>query len=104
MTGAANAGVNVRILGRDYQVACQPQDEDALLESATLLDRTMREIRDSGSIIGMDRIAVMAALNLAHEFLRTDASHRYVTDDVTKRLQRIHNKIDAALADNQPAS
>lgn len=62
--------VTVRILDKEYRVACSPQEEEGLLESARLVDRRMREMRQSGRIVGPDRIAVMAALNIAHELIQ----------------------------------
>lgn len=100
----ASKRVNVRILDRDYQVACPPNEEDALRDSAALLHRKMRDIRQSGAVVGLDRIAVMAALNLAHEFLQTDASRKSITDDVAKRLREMHDKVQLTLVDSQTAS
>jgi cell division protein ZapA len=62
--------VTVRILDKEYRVACGPLEQEGLLESARLVDRRMREMRQSGRIIGADRIAVMAALNIAHELIQ----------------------------------
>ena len=62
--------VSVRILEKEYQVACLPEERSELLDSAEYLNLKMREIRDGGNIIGLDRIAVMAALNLANELLK----------------------------------
>ena len=59
--------MSVRILEKEYIVACAPEERTELLDSAEYLNGRMREIRDSGKIVGLDRIAVMAALNLAHE-------------------------------------
>ena len=59
--------VNVNILGKEYQVACPVEEKAALIQSAQLLHDNMEKIRSSGKIVGLDRIAVMAALNLAHE-------------------------------------
>ena len=64
------ARVSVRILEKEYQVACLPEERSELLDSAEYLNGKMREIRDAGNIVGLDRIAVMAALNLAHELLK----------------------------------
>lgn len=61
--------INVKILGRDYRLAVQPEERDNLLESVRLVDEKMRGIRDSAKVSGVDRIAVMAALQLAHELL-----------------------------------
>ena len=65
------ARVSVRIMEKEYVVACPYDERSALLDAAEFLNVRMREIRDSGKVVGLDRIAVMAALNLAHEFLKT---------------------------------
>jgi cell division protein ZapA len=62
--------LDVAILGRDYKVACKESERAELMEAVALLDGRMREIRDSGKVAGVDRIAVMAALNIANELLR----------------------------------
>jgi len=62
--------VKVYILDREFMIACPPEERNALLQSAAMLDQKMREIRDRGKVVGMDRIAIMAGLNLAHELLR----------------------------------
>jgi cell division protein ZapA len=62
--------ITVNILDRDYQIACKNDEKESLLAAAKYLDQKMREIRDRGNVIGIDRIAVMAALNIAHDFLQ----------------------------------
>src|SRR5690606_1166786 len=62
--------VSVRILEKEYQVACLPEERSALLDSADYLNARMREIRDTGNVVGLDRVAVMAALNITHELLQ----------------------------------
>jgi cell division protein ZapA len=62
--------ITVNILDRDYQIACENEEKESLLAAARFLDQKMREIRDRGNVIGIDRIAVMAALNIAHDFLQ----------------------------------
>ncbi|MDH5592316.1 MAG: cell division protein ZapA, partial [Gammaproteobacteria bacterium] len=59
--------VSVSILGKEYQIACPEEEKDALLSSAQLLHKNMEQIRSTGKVVGLDRIAVMAALNLANE-------------------------------------
>ena len=59
--------VNIKILEKEYQISCPASERAALLDSAEMLNRKMREIRDTGKVIGLDRIAVMAALNMANE-------------------------------------
>jgi cell division protein ZapA len=84
--------VNVHILDREYQVACQPGEEDTLKASATYLDKKMREIRDRGNVIGIDRIAVMAALNISHEYLQLkplEDERRSLTQHISSMRQTI---------------
>ena len=61
--------INISILDKEYKVACPPGEQSALLESAKFLDTKMREVRDGGTIIGSERIAVITALNMANELL-----------------------------------
>lgn len=77
--------VSVNILGRDYQVNCPAEEREALERAARHLDAQMREIRNTGKIVGSERIAVMAALNLSHELLGLDKT-RGETERVVKRL------------------
>jgi cell division protein ZapA len=66
----SSVAVTVSILDRDYQISCSPEEEALLRSAANYLNQKMREIRDRGNVIGIDRIAVMAALNIAHELLQ----------------------------------
>ncbi len=90
--------VNIKILDKEYGVSCTPDEEQELLSSASMVDRKMREIRQSGTIVGMDRIAVMAALNIAHELIKTQNELAQHTDGTEKQLERIQEKIEFALA------
>lgn len=94
----SNETVYVQILDKDYQVACPREERDALQQSAQLLDERMRTIKRSGSVIGLERIAVMAALNLSHELLQ--AKHQPAASDSVNReeLARLHAKLDHSLA------
>jgi len=85
--------LSVHILGKDYQVACPSEERDALLDAALELDRRMKAIRQTGSVIGVERIAVMAALNLAHEVINSPK----VDESQEKLLIDIHQRIDAVL-------
>lgn len=90
--------VTVRILDKEYRVACGPQEQEGLLESARLVDRRMREMRQSGRIIGADRIAVMAALNIAHELIQL-RQHQGATGETADagRLGVLQRRISGAL-------
>ncbi|WP_019625479.1 cell division protein ZapA [Thioalkalivibrio sp. ALJT] len=61
--------VRISILGKEYQIACPPEERADLFASASVIDERMRELRDSGRVVGAERVAVMVALNLAHELL-----------------------------------
>ena len=79
--------VSVKILEKEYHVACPPEERPALLDSAEYLNRKMREIRDSGKVIGLDRIAVMAALNIVNELLQTRGHDEGVETDLAAAAQ-----------------
>lgn len=87
--------VIVHILDKDYQVACPQEERKALLQAAEDLDERMRTIRSSGSIVGLDRIAVMAALNLCHELHQARAQSQNDTSGAA--LERIAEKLEKAL-------
>ncbi len=93
--------VSVQILDKEYLVACQPDEKETLLASSRHLDQKMREIRDSGKIIGTDRIAVMAALNLAHDLLDQQKSAQSGDTATSKRLLKLQSRIENALSGNK---
>lgn len=96
--------LDVMILGREYRVACAEHEKAALLEAVAYLDARMREIRDGGKVSGHDRIAVMAALNIANDLLRERKEPSTVGDSPIDargaggRIKRIEAAIDQALA------
>lgn len=95
---AENKTVVVNILDKDYQIACPPEEREALRAAARELDERMRTIRNSGSIVGLDRIAVMVALNLCHELQQLKFSDTPNTAELDKEtLARLRKKIDKAL-------
>lgn len=95
------AQVSVRILDKEYQVACPLNERTELLDSAEILNAKMREIRDSGRVVGLDRIAVMAALNMAHELIHAQARDQILEGDVSNRLKLISDRVENALSDTQ---
>lgn len=94
-----NTQVTVRILERDYQIACPPEEREALLNAADYLSQEMAEIRDSGRVVGMERIAVMVALNLAHQYLGADHARETVTEDVTQRIKKLRLALDDTIGE-----
>ncbi|MBI1423439.1 MAG: cell division protein ZapA [Gammaproteobacteria bacterium] len=97
MSKDAPNAVSITILGKEYLVACQEDEKSKLLSSASYLDRKMREIRDHGKVIGTDRIAVMAALNIAHELLHDKGDVVTANPEVEGRIRSIQEKIEEAL-------
>ena len=98
---ANGARVSVRILDKEYQVACPQEEHDDLLRCAQLLNQRMREIRDSGKIIGLDRIAVMAALNITHDLIAADRADNKVDDALGDRIRMLRERVEAALEQGQ---
>ena len=99
--------IDVSILGREFKVACKDSERAELNEAVALLDRRMREIRDTGKVSGTDRIAVMAALNLAHELLRERRAPKSEpgvgeapidAEATRRRIQSMQSAIDQAMA------
>ena len=89
--------VVVHILDKEFRIACRQGEQDVLLASAALLDERMREIKTGGKVIGNDRIAVMAALNLAHELLEQKNRKDDTTQSISSRLRNMQEKIEIAL-------
>ena len=73
---ATSETITVSIFDKDYQVSCPADEVQALRDSAFYLDQKMREIKKSGSVLGLDRLAVMAALNITNDFLSVDREHQ----------------------------
>ena len=86
--------VRVHILDKDYQVACPAEERDGLVESARVLDQHMRAIRQGGKVIGLERIAVMAALNIAHELIQVGQKAEQGGQDTQERIRRLVAKLD----------
>lgn len=89
--------VSVSILGKEYQVACPEEEKEALLASAQLLHKQMENIRSTGKVVGLDRIAVMAALNLAHDLINLQNADKGDSDDVNHRIMLLNERVSAFL-------
>ena len=90
--------IEVSILGRNYKVACEDGERDALLQAVEYLDAKMGEIKKTGKVSGTDRIAVMAALNIAHELLSTRLGGSFDIGQAKRRIESIEAKLDEAIA------
>jgi cell division protein ZapA len=95
------AQVSVRILDKEYQVACPASERTDLLDSAEILNAKMLEIRDSGRVVGLDRIAVMAALNMANDLIHAQARDRLLDGDLSGRLKIISDRVENVLGASQ---
>jgi len=97
------APVKVVILDKEYRIACPDSEKKSLMESSQLLDDEMRKIRSAGKVIGTDRIAVMAALNLAHDLLQQRCDKQSTRQSLQTRIQRLQDRIDIALSSGDSA-
>ena len=93
--------ITLNILDKEYRIACPNGEEESLQASAHLLNTRIQEIRDNGKALGTDRVAVMAALNLAHEFINQKNSHERTANSMTNRVRTLKDRIDVALKDSQ---
>lgn len=96
MKGEASA-ISVSILGKEFMVACSDEERPGLIAAAKYLDGKMKEIHDSGRVLGAERCAVMAALNIAHELLQIQNDG--IPQEMGSRIRALQTKIDAALHD-----
>jgi len=90
-------GVDVNIMGRDFTVSCTEEERPGLINAVNFLDKKMRDIRDSGKVIGVERIAIMTALNLSHELLNSKSGNVDV-GDIKRRITLMQDQIDQACA------
>ncbi|WP_058558253.1 cell division protein ZapA [Thiohalocapsa sp. ML1] len=86
--------VTVQILDKDYRIACAAGEEQSLMDCARMLDKRMREVRQNGRVIGADRIAVMAALNVIYDLQKRSTG----AEADTERLARLQARIDSAMS------
>ena len=98
MSAQDAARVSVRILEKEYFVACPHEERSELLDAAEFLNNRMREIRDSGKVVGLDRIAVMVALNLASEYLKQKSRDVKLEGEVSGRVKVLRERAERALA------
>lgn len=85
--------LNLKILNKEYKIGCAPELENSLLQAASYLDHKMREIRDQSHIVAVDKIAVLAALNITYELLQKDSVHNDDAQLIQNRVQKLTEKI-----------
>ena len=91
-------GVEVNIMGREFTIACPPEEREGLLSAVSYLDKKMCDIRDAGKVVSVERIAMMAALNLAHELLTTRTGGVDV-GGMKGKIARMQGMVDSAIAE-----
>lgn len=89
--------ITVQILDKEYRIACPEGEEDSLRASATLLNKRIDEVRDTGKVIGPDRIVAMTALNLVHELLAERDENEKQTINFTSKVRNLHERIETAI-------
>ena len=89
--------VDVNIMGREFTVSCTDEERPGLINAVNFLDKKMRDIRDNGKVVGAERIAIMTALNLAHELLNSKSGSVDV-GDIKRRVTQMQDQIDKACA------
>lgn len=93
--------VTINMLDKEYRVSCTPGERDALIHSSDFLNDKMKEVRDTGKVIGMDRISIMAALNITHDLLKYKDQAESFEGDTEPRLLTLQNKVDMMLEKSQ---
>lgn len=93
-----SSGLDITLIGRQFRVACRDDQKKELLKAVEFLDARMREIRDSGKVIGMERIAVMAALNITHEYLAARMDNGLDVGEIEGRLRQMRGVIEETIA------
>jgi cell division protein ZapA len=91
--------LQVTIMGREFRVACPDEEQAGLLQSVDYLNKKMLEIRDGGKVIGLERIAIMAALNIAHELLTTKVGGGFDMGEIKRRINRVESLIDQEMSE-----
>jgi cell division protein ZapA len=98
---AESMSLDVSIMGREYRVACKPEERQELLDAVAYVDRQMRTIRDAGKQNNAERVAVMTALNVAHELLKVRVAGNVDLGGLKRRILDMQSTIDAALAEQE---
>ena len=96
---AESTGLQINIMGREFRVACPEEEQKGLLEAVEYLNLKMQEIRAGGKVLGVERIAIMAALNIAHELLTTKVGGGFDIADIKRKMARMENVLDQLMSD-----
>jgi cell division protein ZapA len=99
MSGAELKPLDVTIMGREFRIACKEEERQQLLDAVAFLERRMREVKESGKVVGTERIALIAALQIAHEFLSTRVSGKFDLGEIRRRINAMQETLDRALSE-----
>ncbi len=91
----SSEAVSIRILDREYTIGVVPEERDGLIAAARMLDAKMREVRGNNRMAAVDRVAVLAALNLAHELQQLRQEQEARDHEISHVMRELHNKLDA---------
>ena len=97
MSSQTKGGLDVSIMGREFRISCTEGEQKDLIKAVEYLNNKMREIRDAGKVIGVERIAIMAALNITHEYLSTRVEGGFDVGEFKRRILDMQTAIDQAI-------
>lgn len=92
--------ISVKILDREYTFSCEPGERRQLQDAADYLDQQMRQVRDTGGLPGLEKVAVMTALNITNDFLQVRQSEKLFSGDVASRVKSLKEKLAQSLDSN----
>ena len=92
--------ITVRILNREYQFACEEDERTSLLSAADYLNKSMQMIKDNNSTMSSDKIALMAAMNISHELIKSQSTNQYYDTEVLSTIKKLNDKLEQAIATN----
>ena len=95
--------ITIEVLDKQYTVSCPPEEKQALLESARILNERLKEVRGGGKVLGTERMAVMTALNVIHEYNLLQKAQSQLSADVDGTLRRVRGKISEAISRREQA-
>lgn len=99
MSSAELKPLDVTIMGREFRIACKEEERQQLLDAVAFLEKRMREVKETGKVVGTERIALIAALQIAHEFLSTRVSGKFDLGEIRRRINVMQETLDRALSE-----
>ncbi len=99
MSSAELKPLDVTIMGREFRIACKEEERQQLLDAVAFLEKRMREVKETGKVVGTERIALIAALQIAHELLSTRVSDKFDLGEIRRRINSMQETLDRALSE-----